>query len=118
MKREIQRMRRAICENGATATLCPPALGSASKNRLKGFQKVWRGEFHNKKKNGELYWEQTSISPIRDAQGASPALWQSKRTSRSESLSEAKFRESVLRFEELADYASNTSRIFSAKFLL
>jgi PAS domain S-box-containing protein len=30
---------------------------------------VWRGEFHNKKKNGELFWEQASISPIRDAHG-------------------------------------------------
>lgn len=29
----------------------------------------WRGEFHNKKKNGELYWEAASISPIRDATG-------------------------------------------------
>ena len=26
--------------------------------------KVWFGEFHNKKKNGELYWESASISPI------------------------------------------------------
>jgi len=31
--------------------------------------KEWRGEFHNKKKNGELYWESTSISPIRDRAG-------------------------------------------------
>ena len=29
----------------------------------------WRGEFHNKKKNGEFYWEQASISPIRDEKG-------------------------------------------------
>ena len=29
----------------------------------------WRGEFHNKKKNGELYWESVSICPIRDASG-------------------------------------------------
>ena len=29
----------------------------------------WRGEFHNKKKNGELYWESASISPIFDAEG-------------------------------------------------
>lgn len=29
----------------------------------------WRGEFHNKKKNGELYWEFASISPIRDSKG-------------------------------------------------
>ncbi|MCB0211826.1 MAG: PAS domain S-box protein [Anaerolineae bacterium] len=30
---------------------------------------VWRGEFHNKKKNGEYYWESASISPIRNDQG-------------------------------------------------
>ena len=29
----------------------------------------WRGEFLNKKKNGELYWEFASISPIHNAQG-------------------------------------------------
>jgi PAS domain S-box-containing protein len=29
----------------------------------------WRGEFLNKKKNGELYWESASISPIRDPAG-------------------------------------------------
>ena len=31
--------------------------------------KEWRGEFHNKKKNGELYWESASISPIRNPAG-------------------------------------------------
>ena len=31
--------------------------------------KEWRGEFHNKKKSGELYWESASISPIRDLAG-------------------------------------------------
>ena len=29
----------------------------------------WRGEFHNKKKNGESFWELASISPIKDANG-------------------------------------------------
>jgi len=29
----------------------------------------WRGEFCNKKKDGTLYWEQASISPVRDEQG-------------------------------------------------
>ena len=29
----------------------------------------WRGEFCNKKKNGTLYWEQASISPVRDDTG-------------------------------------------------
>ena len=31
--------------------------------------KVWSGELHNKKKNGELYWESTTISPIFDKWG-------------------------------------------------
>jgi PAS domain S-box-containing protein len=31
--------------------------------------KEWRGEFHNKKKNGELYWESASISPITNEAG-------------------------------------------------
>lgn len=29
----------------------------------------WRGEFANKKKDGELYWELASISPVRNAEG-------------------------------------------------
>lgn len=29
----------------------------------------WRGEFHNRKKNGELYWESATISPIKDERG-------------------------------------------------
>ncbi|KUO61059.1 hypothetical protein APF79_12965 [bacterium BRH_c32] len=29
----------------------------------------WKGELHNKRKNGELYWESASISPIKDETG-------------------------------------------------
>ena len=32
--------------------------------------KVWTGEFVNKRKNGELYWESASISPVKDRHGA------------------------------------------------
>jgi len=31
--------------------------------------KVWHGEFHNRKKDGEQYWEAATISPIRDREG-------------------------------------------------
>ena len=31
--------------------------------------KEWHGEFHNKKKNGELFWESASVSPIFDKKG-------------------------------------------------
>jgi PAS domain S-box-containing protein len=30
---------------------------------------VWQGEFRNRKKNGDLFWEACSISPITDADG-------------------------------------------------
>ncbi|HNW28447.1 MAG TPA: SpoIIE family protein phosphatase [Spirochaetota bacterium] len=31
--------------------------------------KEWRGDFHNRKKNGEIYWESASISPIMNENG-------------------------------------------------
>ncbi|MCP5051299.1 MAG: PAS domain S-box protein, partial [bacterium] len=31
--------------------------------------KDWQGEFYNRKKNGDLYWDATLISPIKDPQG-------------------------------------------------
>ena len=31
--------------------------------------KEWHGEFHNQKKNGELYWESATIAPIIDEKG-------------------------------------------------
>jgi PAS domain S-box-containing protein len=31
--------------------------------------RTWRGEFHNRRKNGELYWEWEVISPLFDAAG-------------------------------------------------
>jgi len=34
-----------------------------------GRGEVWQGEFINKRKNGELYWEFTSISPVKDRNG-------------------------------------------------
>jgi len=29
----------------------------------------WRGEFHSKRRNGELFWEQATISPIKNTHG-------------------------------------------------
>lgn len=31
--------------------------------------KEWRGTFHNRRKDGSLYWERASISPVFDAEG-------------------------------------------------
>lgn len=30
---------------------------------------VWRGELHNRKKSGELFWEMATISPVKDNEG-------------------------------------------------
>jgi PAS domain S-box-containing protein len=46
----------------------PPGLYQILwQNLLAG--REWRGRFHNKKKNGELYWAAASIAPLRDADG-------------------------------------------------
>ena len=34
-----------------------------------GSGNVWKGEFHNVKKNGEVYWSSVQIGPIRDENG-------------------------------------------------
>ncbi len=31
---------------------------------------IWHGEFHNRKKSGELYWESAAISAVRDEEGS------------------------------------------------
>lgn len=31
--------------------------------------RVWRGEFHNRRKDGTLYWEEASIAPVHSASG-------------------------------------------------
>ena len=30
---------------------------------------VWRGEFQNRKKNGDLFWELASIASVKDRKG-------------------------------------------------
>jgi PAS domain S-box-containing protein len=52
---------------------------------------VWRGEFHNKKKNGELFWEHASISPIRNDRGVITSIVAVK-----EDITERKHNEKML----------------------
>ena len=46
----------------------PPEVYKTLWNTLAAGQE-WRGEFCNKRKDGSLYWESASISPVRDANG-------------------------------------------------
>ncbi len=45
-----------------------PAMYQELWARLKRGE-TWRGEFHNRKKSGELYWEWAAISPLLDGNG-------------------------------------------------
>ena len=53
-----------ILKSGKTP---PEAYKELWKTIMSG--KEWRGEFCNKKKNGELYWESASISPVKNKGG-------------------------------------------------
>ncbi|MDD5670621.1 MAG: PAS domain S-box protein [Candidatus Omnitrophica bacterium] len=55
----------------------------------------WRGEFHNKKKTGDLYWENASISPIWNTQGVMTGFMAVK-----EDITERKQWEEVLKDSE------------------
>ena len=57
----------------------------------------WRGEFLNKKKNGEQFWELASISPIKDAAGTITHYLAVK-----EDITERKRMEETLRQERAA----------------
>jgi len=56
----------------------PPSILKSSKTSPEVYRELWKtirngnewsGEFCNRKKNGELYWEKASISPVKDDNG-------------------------------------------------
>ncbi|HWR89801.1 MAG TPA: PAS domain S-box protein, partial [Dissulfurispiraceae bacterium] len=53
-----------ILKSGETP---PEEYGKLWETIIKGGE--WRGIFHNRKKNGDLYWASVSISPIRSSEG-------------------------------------------------
>ena len=63
-KKEVLGENPKILQSGETSDDDYQELWSALKN---GHE--WIGEFHNKKKNGELYWESARISAIKDTNG-------------------------------------------------
>ncbi|BAQ66693.1 EAL domain-containing protein [Geminocystis sp. NIES-3709] len=64
--------------------------------------KEWQGEFHNKKKNGDLYWEKALISPIFNSAGAITHFMAVK-----EDITEKKEQEILLQYQAKYDHLTN-----------
>lgn len=54
---------------------------------------VWHGEFHNRKKDGTIFWERVSISPIHDASGATTHFVAVKEDITAQKILEDQFRQ-------------------------
>ncbi len=54
----------------------------------------WRGELHNKRKNGELYWESVRISPVKESDGSVSHFLAIKEDVTIQKLTEEKLRHS------------------------
>lgn len=68
---------------------------------------VWHGEFHNRRKDGSLYWEMATISPIRDEKGLITHFVGIKDDITGRKLAEAALKES----ESLLKQAQRLARI-------
>jgi nitrogen fixation negative regulator NifL len=66
---------------------------------------TWRGEFHNRQKNGELYWEQVVISPLLDELGRVTGFLGVKEDITGRKTSEAALRASEARLAAGTDLA-------------
>jgi PAS domain S-box-containing protein len=68
---------------------------------------AWRGEFCNRKKSGELYWEAVAISPIRDAAGQVTHYVGVKNDITERHRLQEALRKSQEEFRAIADYTVN-----------
>lgn len=68
--------------------------------------KTWRGEFCNKKKCGEIYWESATISPIRDSRGKISHYIGVKEDITERKRQDAELRQALSEFEALFENSS------------
>jgi PAS domain S-box-containing protein len=67
--------------------------------------KAWRGEFCNKKKNGEIYWERALISPIRNSANTITHFLAIKEDITASRQTETALREGETRLRSITDAA-------------
>ncbi len=79
----------------------------------------WRGEFHNRKKSGELFWESASISPVCDDRGDVTHFVAVKDDITAQRKAEAALRESEERYRSLFERSLDCMYIhdFEGRFL-
>ncbi len=63
----------------------------------------WRGDFVNKKKNGELYWEAASIAPVQDEKGVITHFVAVKADVTKQRLAEEALRRSVEKYRTIIE---------------
>lgn len=74
--------------------------------------KEWKGEFHNKKKNGELYWVMASISPVINSNGVI-----SHYIAIEEDITDRKFAEEKLKQKEISlNYSQEMAKMGSWEY--
>ena len=70
---------------------------------------TWHAEIQNRRKSGQLYWDEVTISPIRDANGAITRFLAVQQDITDRKVTEQALRERDERFQQLAD---NINEVF------
>ena len=68
---------------------------------------IWEGEFHNRKKSGEMFWEQVKISPVRNGKGVVTGFISIKQNITRHKVAEELLRRSEERFRQLFDQSND-----------
>jgi PAS domain S-box-containing protein len=76
---------------------------------------VWRGEFRNRRKNGELYWEAAVISPVKDTGGRITHYVGVQEDVTNRKLLEADAMANALRYRSLVDNMSSGVAVYQAR---
>ena len=71
---------------------------------------TWQGQFHNRRKSGELYWEAASISPVKNAAGEITHFVGVQEDITERKRAEEVLKESELRFKSLSKTAEAATR--------
>lgn len=90
--------------------LTPPQTYQALWHKLTNGE-IWQGELINKRKNGEIYWEEAHISPVKDANGITTHYVAAKMDITARKKNEAELAQSEERFRFILENSPIAVRI-------